>query len=87
MENAQEIVLRCRLPYGMEELRDALRRSSALCAAQGITFCAEAGTGAGLVQHSPVEPAAYQDLSERGELAVRVQLMIVILRRARGRHD
>ncbi|HXR23535.1 MAG TPA: amidohydrolase [Acidimicrobiales bacterium] len=76
LENAQEIVLRRRLPYGQEELRAALRRSSALCAAQGVTFCAEAGTGAGLVHHSPVEPAAYQDLSEQGELAVRVQLMV-----------
>jgi hypothetical protein len=76
MENAQEIVLRRRLPYGLEELRSALRRSGARCAAQGVTFCAEAGTGAGLVQHSPVEPAAYQDLSERGELPMRVQLMV-----------
>jgi hypothetical protein len=76
LENAQEIVLRRRLPYGLEELRVALRRSSALCAAQGVTSCAEAGTGAGLVHHSPVEPAAYQDLCEAGELAVRVQLMV-----------
>ena len=76
LENAQELVLRRRLPYGLEELRGALRRSSALSAAQGVTFCAEAGTGAGLVHHSPVEPAAYQDLSDRGELAVRVQLMV-----------
>jgi hypothetical protein len=76
LENAQEIVLRRRLPYGLNEIRAALRRSSALCAAQGVTFCAEAGTGAGLVHHSPVEPAAYQDLCERGELAVRVQLMV-----------
>ena len=76
LENAQEVVLRRRLPYSLEELRAAIKRSSALCAAQGVTFCAEAGTGAGLVHHSPVEPAAYQDLSERGELAVRVQLMV-----------
>ena len=76
LENAQEVVRRRRLPYDLDDLRAALRRSTALCAAQGVTFCAEAGTGAGLVHHSPVEPAAYQDLSERGELAVRVQLMV-----------
>ncbi|HTW06380.1 MAG TPA: amidohydrolase [Acidimicrobiales bacterium] len=76
LENAQEIVLRRRLPYGQEELRAALRRSTALCAAQGVTFCAEAGTGGGLVHHSPVEAAAYQDVSERDEMAVRVQLMV-----------
>ena len=76
LENAQEVPRRLRLPYGFGEIRAALRRSSALCAAQGVTFCAEAGTGAGLVLHSPVEPAAYQCVAESGELAVRVQLMV-----------
>ena len=50
LENAQEVVLRRRLPYSLDEIRAALRRAGALCAAQGVTFCAEAGTGAGLVQ-------------------------------------
>ncbi|HTT90358.1 MAG TPA: amidohydrolase [Acidimicrobiales bacterium] len=76
LENAQEVARRRRLPYSLEEICDALRRAGALCAAQGVTFCAEAGTGAGLVNHSPVEPAAYQAVSESGELAVRVQLMV-----------
>lgn len=76
LENAQEVPRRHRLPYGFEEIRAALRRSSAFCATQGVTFCAEAGTGAGLVLHSPVEPAAYQCAEESGELAVRVQLMV-----------
>lgn len=76
LENALEVPRRRRLPYGFEEIRTALRRSSALCAAQGVTFCAEAGTGAGLVLHSPVEAAAYQCEAESGGLAVRVQLMV-----------
>jgi predicted amidohydrolase YtcJ len=76
LENAQEVARRRRLPYSHDEICAALRRSGALCAAQGVTFCAEAGTGAGMVNHSPVEPAAYQAMSESGELAVRVQLMV-----------
>lgn len=76
LENAQEVPRRHRLPFGFEEILGALRRSSGLCATQGVTFCTEAGTGAGLVLHSPVEPAAYQCSAESGELAVRVQLMV-----------
>lgn len=72
----QDIVRRQRLPYAAGELAAALRRAGALCAAQGVTFCAEAGVGAGLVHHSPVEVAAYQSLAGADELAVRVQLMV-----------
>ncbi len=76
LENAQEVARRRRLPHSHHEICAALRRAGALCAAQGVTFCAEAGTGAGMVNHSPVEPAAYQAMSESGQLAVRVQLMV-----------
>ncbi|MGH3800303.1 MAG: amidohydrolase [Pseudonocardiaceae bacterium] len=38
--------------------------------------CAEAGIGAGLISHSPVELVAYQQSLEQGRLAIRVQLMV-----------
>jgi predicted amidohydrolase YtcJ len=75
-ETAQSLVRELRLPYSLDELEDAIARSTALCASQGVTFCGEAGLGAGLVRHSPVELAAYQRLAERGALPVRVQAMV-----------
>jgi predicted amidohydrolase YtcJ len=75
-EAAQNLVRELRLPYSLDELEDAIVRSTALCASQGVTFCGEAGLGAGLVQHSPVELAAYQRLAERDALPVRVQAMV-----------
>ncbi len=75
-EAAQGLARGLRLPYSLDELEGAIARSAALCARQGITFCAEAGIGGGLVRHSPIEFAAYQRLTERDALPVRVQTMI-----------
>ena len=69
LENAQEVVRRRRLPYSHDEICGAAASRRAV-RGQEVTFCAEAGTGAGMVNHSPVEPAAYQAMSECGELAV-----------------
>ncbi|CRK56489.1 Exoenzymes regulatory protein AepA in lipid-linked oligosaccharide synthesis cluster [Alloactinosynnema sp. L-07] len=60
------------LPYSIDALSADLRHSVREVLSQGITMCAEAGVGAGLLAGSPVEVAAYQ----RANLPIRVQLMV-----------
>ena len=55
---------------------DAIERTARVCLAQGVTLCAEAGIGTGLLGHSPVELAAYQAAVDQGRLPVRVQVMV-----------
>ncbi|MYS08360.1 amidohydrolase family protein, partial [Streptomyces sp. SID6041] len=74
-ESAMSAVRRLRLPYSQEELADAIERAGRTCLAEGITACAEAGIGGGLLGHSPVELGAYQLLRDQGRLPLRVQLM------------
>ncbi|WP_328940787.1 amidohydrolase [Streptomyces sp. NBC_00250] len=74
-ESAMTAVRRLRLPYSQEELADAIERAGRACLAEGITACAEAGIGGGLLGHSPVELGAYQLLRDQGRLPLRVQLM------------
>lgn len=74
-ESAMTAARRLRLPYSQEELADAIERAGRQCLAEGITACAEAGIGGGLLGHSPVEAGAYQLLRDRGRLPLRVQLM------------
>lgn len=75
-ETAQDLVREVRLPYTLAEITAAIRRASELCAAQGITACAEAGIGGGLVAQSPVELVAFARLADADQLPVRVQLMV-----------
>lgn len=75
-ERAQDLLRECRPPHTLASIVEALRRSGERCAAQGVTFCAEAGVGGGLVHFSPHEAAAFQLLADAGELSVRVQLMV-----------
>lgn len=65
-----------RVPYAQAAIVDALERTARLCLAQGVTMCAEAGIGTGLLGHSPVELAAYQAAVEQGRLPVRAQVMV-----------
>ncbi|MFE2015206.1 amidohydrolase [Streptomyces sp. NPDC059491] len=74
-ESAMTAVRRLRLPYSQEELADAVEHAGRACLAEGITACAEAGIGGGLLGHSPVELGAYQLLRDQGRLPLRVQLM------------
>ncbi|MFJ5807821.1 amidohydrolase [Streptomyces sp. NPDC093093] len=74
-ESAMTAARRLRLPYSQEELADAIERAGRQCLGEGITACAEAGIGGGLLGHSPVEAGAYQWLRDRGRLPLRVQLM------------
>ncbi|WP_055699715.1 amidohydrolase [Streptomyces silaceus] len=74
-ESAMTAARRLRLPYSQDELADAIEHAGRECLAEGITACAEAGIGGGLLGHSPVEAGAYQLLCEQGRLPLRVQLM------------
>ena len=65
-----------RVPYALATIVDALERTARVCLAQGVTMCAEAGIGTGLLGHSPVELAAYQTAVEQGRLPVRAQVMV-----------
>ncbi|MET7640144.1 amidohydrolase [Streptomyces sp. NPDC005438] len=76
VEGGMAAVRQLRMPYSEAELGRALRRSTGVCVSEGVTACAEAGIGGGLVTHSPVELAAYQSLREAGQLPLRVQLMV-----------
>ncbi|CAM5471159.1 amidohydrolase [Streptomyces avidinii] len=74
-ESAMTTARRLRLPYAQEEIADAIEHAGRACLAEGITACAEAGIGGGLLGHSPVELGAYQLLRDQGRLPLRVQLM------------
>ncbi|MEU7576510.1 amidohydrolase [Streptomyces sp. NPDC041068] len=74
-ESAMTAARRLRLPYSQDELADAIEHAGRVCLAEGITACAEAGVGGGLLGHSPVEAGAYQLLRDQGRLPLRVQLM------------
>ncbi|MFG3506487.1 amidohydrolase [Streptomyces sp. NPDC047821] len=75
VESAMGAVRRLRLPYSQSELADAIEHAGRVCLAEGVTACAEAGIGGGLLGHSPVELGAYQLLRDEGRLPLRVQLM------------
>ena len=71
-EGSQLAARSLRLPYSIDEVVAELRTSAAEVLAEGVTMCAEAGVGAGLIASTPVEVAAYQ----RAALPVRMQLMV-----------
>jgi predicted amidohydrolase YtcJ len=76
LESATALVNAVRQPYSLAELTAALATASAICAAEGITFVAEAGIGGGLTSRSPVEALAYQDAVDSGQFRLRAQLMV-----------
>lgn len=76
VEAGMAAVRAIRQPYSLAELASAIEHAGRACLAEGITACAEAGIGAGLISHSPVEFAAYQQAREAGRLPLRVQLMV-----------
>lgn len=71
-ETDQSAARALRLPYSLDEICEDLHHSARQVLSEGITTCAEAGVGAGLLAGSPVEVAAYQ----RADLPIRVQLMV-----------
>lgn len=76
VEQGMAAVRALRQPYSVDELVDAIEQAAGKCVTEGITTCAEAGIGAGLISHSPVELAAYQRAMEHDRLPLRVQLMV-----------
>lgn len=74
-EGAMSAARALRPPYAQAELADAVERAARTCLAEGVTACAEAGIGGGLLGHSTVELGAYQLLRDQGRLPLRVQLM------------
>ncbi|GGM50663.1 amidohydrolase [Longimycelium tulufanense] len=75
-ESGMAAVRELRQPYSLDELVDAIEHAARTCLAEGVTACAEAGIGGGLISHSPVELAAYQRALDAGRLPIRVQLMV-----------
>ncbi|WP_236243716.1 amidohydrolase [Streptomyces sp. CC228A] len=75
VEQAMGAVRRLRLPHAQCDLADAIEHAARACLAEGVTACAEAGIGGGLLGHSPVELGAYQLLRDQGRLPLRIQLM------------
>ncbi|MHC1562307.1 amidohydrolase [Actinomycetospora sp. C-140] len=75
LEAAQALAGDLLRPYSVEDLADAIASATAVFAAQGLTHVTEAGIGGGWIGRSPRELAAYQLARERGDLAVRVDLM------------
>jgi predicted amidohydrolase YtcJ len=76
-ESGMAAVRELRQPYSSAELVDAIEHAGRTCLEEGITACAEAGIGGGLISHSPLELAAYQQAADTGRLPLRVQLMVV----------
>ena len=75
-EKAQELVGALVHPYPVAVLADAIGRASERYLSEGLTSVTEAGIAGGWIGHTPVELAAYQSARDRGQLGVRVELMI-----------
>ncbi|MGX7828644.1 amidohydrolase [Actinokineospora sp. 24-640] len=76
VEGGAAAVRGLRQPYSRGELVEAIERAGRQCLAEGVTACAEAGVGGGLIRHSPVEGGAYQEAERQGRLSLRVRLMV-----------
>jgi len=74
-ETAQDLVLDLVRPYAVETIVAALDAATAIYAREGITSFTEAGIGSGMIGHSPLELAAYQQAVETGRLHARAQVM------------
>jgi predicted amidohydrolase YtcJ len=75
-ESGMAAVRDLRMPYEVGDLVEALELAGRQCRAQGVTAVAEAGIGGGLVRHSPVELAAFQDALAADALPIRVRAMV-----------
>jgi predicted amidohydrolase YtcJ len=75
-EGGMAAVRAVRMPYPVAELVEAIELAGRRCLSEGVTAVAEAGVGGGLVRHSPIELAAYQQAADTGRLPVRVRAMV-----------
>lgn len=77
-EQAQAMVRNLTFPMSVERMIAAIARANQQYLAEGVTSATEAGVGAGLVAHSPIELAAWQEARRRGVLGVRVNLLVAV---------
>ncbi|MFJ2017751.1 amidohydrolase [Streptomyces nodosus] len=75
-EEGTRFVHELRSPYEPAALDEALQTAARICAAEGVTMCAEAGVGGTLTGASATAFASYQRAHAAG-LPLRTQLMVV----------
>lgn len=78
LEQAQSMVRSLVYPVTVDRMVDAIGSASRRYLAEGVTSATEAGVGAGLVAHSPLEIRAWQEARRRGVLDVRINLLIAV---------
>ena len=66
MEQAQSMVRDLVYPLTVDRIVDAIDQASKRYLAEGVTSATEAGVGAGLVSHSPIELMAWMEARKRG---------------------
>ena len=77
-EQAQAMVRDLVYPIGVNRIVDAIEQASTHYLTEGVTSATEAGVGAGLVSHSPVEIAAWMQARRSRRLRVRVNMLIAV---------
>lgn len=92
LEQAQSMVRDLVYPVGVDRIVHALDQASRHYLSEGLTSATEAGVGAGLVAHSPVEIAAWMAARRTGALGIRINLLIAVealhhIRHAEGEDD
>jgi predicted amidohydrolase YtcJ len=77
-EQAQLLLAHLTYPVPMDVVSRSLARASARYVSEGLTSVQEAGIGGGLVGHTPLELAAYQEARQSGSLQVRTTVMVAL---------
>src|SRR6056300_80 len=78
MEQAQAMVRDLVYPLTVDRIVDAIDQASRRYLAEGVTSATEAGVGAGLVSHSPIELMAWMEARKRGVLGIRANLLVAV---------
>lgn len=75
-EQAQALVSGLVYPLSVDAMVDMIALANRNYLAEGVTSATEAGVGAALVLHSPIELRAWQEARRRGVLNVRTNLLM-----------
>ena len=75
-EQAQALVSGLVYPLSVDSMVDMIGLANRNYLAEGVTSATEAGVGAALVLHSPIELRAWQEARRRGVLTVRTNLLL-----------
>lgn len=73
-EQLQDVVMHQRLPYSLDDAGRTVRIAAEAAAAQGVTFCMDAGAGGRLGSLNPLDVGTYLKLGDVEPLPVRMQL-------------